>query len=599
MVTEPFYKKSFFVKITIGQYPWLLLCVTLPFLCGGCGGLHSGSAAGGKAVNVLAGVDKEVDAGHITSEPRKLVAQGLQMLSESELTEASELFNQALKVDPANSYINLLNGLTYHLRALAGDSSFFALAQQGYELAVKFDKSNWLAMYQLGLLALDQQKFGEARRLIAEALIYNDDDADMLYSMVVASYYARDPRSAAAAFTRLHQLEPQSQRVLKAGPIIMAAMDKPQEARKLLDLYQDGAQATNQHDRVASRLADWQHFYARHGQQITAPPKEAAGTLARRPQEIPQDSAPGDSSLKSNEKWFEEEEEVEEEVDQHQMVIVDVVIIRTEENLTTRKGVNLLNGLQLQFGSSSDPAFSRGIEDIFTINEDGFGGLVSQDRTQTRTITRMISIPALTYSLNIFNTNTSRNEILARPTIVGLNGEESEFFTGTKLKAAAVATSAAGGESVEVEEEIGVKLAITPEFLEDGRVKLRVLAERTFLQTPSSDVTFQFKVEMSQTKVSANVVMDFGETLILSGLSEKETERKRDGVPFLQEIPGLQYMFSRKDTKDFQKSVLILVTPRANPYIYRNGRRGKMTSEQYGNRPSELTEPAGPVQRLV
>ena len=35
------------------------------------------------------------------------------------------------------------------------------------------------------------------------------------------------------------------------------------------------------------------------------------------------------------------------------MVIVDVVIIRTEETKSNRQGVNLLNGLNLQFGGES------------------------------------------------------------------------------------------------------------------------------------------------------------------------------------------------------------------------------------------------------
>src|SRR5690606_28366031 len=37
----------------------------------------------------------------------------------------------------------------------------------------------------------------------------------------------------------------------------------------------------------------------------------------------------------------------------------------------------------------------------------------------------------------------------------------------------------------------------------------------------------------------------------------------RDGVPGLQDVPVLQYLFSNKRTNDMQRSVLILVTPRA------------------------------------
>jgi hypothetical protein len=62
--------------------------------------------------------------------------------------------------------------------------------------------------------------------------------------------------------------------------------------------------------------------------------------------------------------------------------------------------------------------------------------------------------------------------------------------------------------------------------------------------------------------------MRYGETLILSGLSEKESENVRDGVPVLQDIPLIQYAFSQGSTKEFQKSVLILLTPRPAEYVY-------------------------------
>jgi len=76
-------------------------------------------------------------------------------------------------------------------------------------------------------------------------------------------------------------------------------------------------------------------------------------------------------------------------------------------------------------------------------------------------------------------------------------------------------------------------------------------------------------VETTKIMVNANVVMEFGETLVLGGLSEKETSVTRDGVPVLQDIPGVQYLFSQKDTNDFQRSVLMLITPREPQYTYR------------------------------
>ena len=44
-------------------------------------------------------------------------------------------------------------------------------------------------------------------------------------------------------------------------------------------------------------------------------------------------------------------------------------------------------------------------------------------------------------------------------------------------------------------------------------------------------------------------------------------------MPFLQNIPGIQYLFSNKATADFNKSVLILVTPRQPHFVHADGTR--------------------------
>ena len=58
---------------------------------------------------------------------------------------------------------------------------------------------------------------------------------------------------------------------------------------------------------------------------------------------------------------------------------------------------------------------------------------------------------------------------------------------------------------------------------------------------------------------------------MISGLSEKEKEQLNDGVPFLQDIPVIQYLFSQENTADFMKSVIILITPRKANYTHEDG----------------------------
>lgn len=87
---------------------------------------------------------------------------------------------------------------------------------------------------------------------------------------------------------------------------------------------------------------------------------------------------------------------------------------------------------------------------------------------------------------------------------------------------------------------------------------------------------------MSEIQANANVVMRMGDTLVLGGLSEKESTGTRDGVPLLQEVPGLQYLFSQQSKTDYQKSVLILITPRPAAFTWLSEESRKAVNDGSG-----------------
>ncbi|HBM11232.1 MAG TPA: hypothetical protein DD390_00905, partial [Rhodospirillaceae bacterium] len=199
----------------------------------------------------------------------------------------------------------------------------------------------------------------------------------------------------------------------------------------------------------------------------------------------------------------------------------------------------------------------------------------------SQTITRMISIPAVTYSLNIANSADSNNQVLAKPSLVAQSGQTSEFFSGTEILAAAV--SGGNGDSVSVQKEVGVKLAVTPEILPDNMLRLHVVAERTFLTDPSNSVVFEFRLDTTKTNVNSTVTMKFDETLILGGLSERETSKSADGVPGLMDVPGLNLLFSQRVQREFERSVLILITPRRPQYTRQSTEDRSIIEQQMSN----------------
>jgi len=471
--------------------------------------------------------------------PEQIASDGINFILKKDYVGASKRFNAALKLTPSNSKIHFLNGLSYHLSSSEGDESKRALAEQGYDLSLKFDKSNWLVYYYKGLLKLDAKEFDKAKENFAEALLLNSNDPDLLYHMGFAAYYTQDIATARAVFFQLNKNEPESARSIEALAMVLAANNEPENAKNYIStLKSQNNTSTDRVKLLIKRLNDWESYHSKSKNKETINTEKSIESINKKsdPEYVI------DNSTDSYD--FEE--------DQTDMITLDAVFISTEEVISSSRGTNLLNGLSVQFGNGDgDSSFTRTRE-----NDSG-------DKTVIET--SLITIPAINYSLNIANSFGNRNEILARPSLVATSGSQSSFFAGIEVEAGIVSEK---GE-VTIEKEVGVSLEITPEIQDDGRIALEIIASRTFLKPPSSNVKFDFAVELSKTQVSANVVVNEGDTLILSGLSEKEISSTRDGVPLLQDIPALQYIFSNERDYKLQKSILILITARKADYIYK------------------------------
>ena len=537
----------------------------------------------------------------LTTASRQLAAEGIKALDARKFKQANDLFNLALKTDLNSSYLHFLNALVYHYRGLEGESALFTLAEQGYEMAVQFDGSNVTARHFRGLLHLDRREYAQAQHHLTEAALYTRDDPELLYDLAVAAYNNKDAKSAFAALQGLQALGVQSGgdiKTLRSLAISAASLGDPKRAAGYLEeLRQSGASASETKF-VGRRVESWNSGHETEmlktqfgtARPVTPPATGYGGQTGQLgqpgqvgfPGQPGQLGAPGLGNLSSGLPMNVGGQSGAGAFVDKQMVMVDVVIVSSEDDNSNTMGVNLLDGLKAQFGNTTGtPAWSR------TSNQT-FDALTNTVTAAGRTITRSIGLAGINYTLNIANASERSNEVLARPTLVALAGQTSQFFSGVDVVGAAV--SSGQGSSVQVQKEVGVRLAVTPEFLPDNLIRLQVVAERTFLTNPSSNVVFDFRLDTTKTIVNANVAMRFGETLIMSGLSERDKGTDNSGVPVLRDVPLAQYLFSKKAERDYQKSVLIMITPRRPQYTSRD--QADITDERskYSERDRVQTE---------
>lgn len=543
-----------------------------------------------------------VPPGAYDSEMLAKVTAAVSFIQQGQLAQAQRAVNEALQLDPVNSYLHFLNGFIYHLQARQGDTEKNEMALEGYRQALRINPGNWIAEELMGLAYLEQKQFDRARLAFSNVLLMTPDSAVSLYGLMVASYLTGDAATACTmADQYLKEPKPPDPGFVRSSVAVYASCGRFDQADRMGAILK--AQDKDGFDslRVQRRLTQWKAFYQTQPPQAgtalatptsyvqtpsSAGPIQLAQAFTMPPP--PQPAAPPSPQPSINDTLAPDAvpSVPAAEAVGTRMVLIDVVLLSTQELISTSKGVNLLSALTLQLGSSTGnlPAWSR----VFSTDSTGSGSTA---------ITRAVSVPALAYSLNIANANSSVNEVLARPTLAAIEGLPSDFFSGTNLSAGVVSTSTQGGTTVvPVDKRFGIKLAVTPTFLPQGQVQLKVEAQRTALNPAADNPKVAYQIEIGEVTANANVVMRLGETLVLSGLSEKSTSSTRDGVPGLQNIPGLQYLFSKKQTHNVQRSVLILVTPRAPVQVAGNPAEA---AASMASRMKELRERFGLTQQVA
>ena len=170
---------------------------------------------------------------------------------------------------------------------------------------------------------------------------------------------------------------------------------------------------------------------------------------------------------------------------------------------------------------------------------------------------------AASYSVNIANASDERVSVLARPHLTALNGTTAKFLAGGEL-----VYKVSGNISGDIKPyPFGTTLTVTPTLLrtpaEDGTPRVHVKVEAGRLSVLALlDTDPNLPTTFSKVTVASEAILSLGQTLILSGLSQRESRTGRSGVPYLRDIPILKYFFSTKSTTIADTAVIILLTPR-------------------------------------
>ena len=157
----------------------------------------------------------------------------------------------------------------------------------------------------------------------------------------------------------------------------------------------------------------------------------------------------------------------------------------------------------------------------------------------------------------------SKAKLLATPHILVSDNREARIQVGSQVP---IVTSETYG-SLNVSQQrniqykdIGVILKVKPRINEGGLVSVELSQEISDYYTTKLYAN-EDQIIINKTDVSSNLVVQDSQTIIIGGLIREKISASNTGIPWLNKIPILGYLFGSTADVSTQTEIVILLTP--------------------------------------
>lgn len=153
----------------------------------------------------------------------------------------------------------------------------------------------------------------------------------------------------------------------------------------------------------------------------------------------------------------------------------------------------------------------------------------------------------------------SNSNVLSTPSITTLDNQEAFFVVGTEVPILTGSTSSSNNtnpfQTVE-RQEVGVKLKVTPQINEGNAVRLTLEQE-----VSSVGGTTAIDITINKRELKTTVMVEDGNTIVLGGLIDEDTQESVSKVPLLGDIPLLGKLFTSTSSKVSKRNLMVFIRP--------------------------------------
>ncbi len=148
--------------------------------------------------------------------------------------------------------------------------------------------------------------------------------------------------------------------------------------------------------------------------------------------------------------------------------------------------------------------------------------------------------------------SSDKGKIIAHPEVTTLDNVEAYIQMGQKIPIKQFDPS---GNTIITFYDVGTKLRVTPHITAENRVLLHLAPERSSYQFDPNGVVINTQ------NAETNVVVENGETAVIGGLTNQETQSIKTGLPILKDIPVIGFLFGYEKKEVTTRDLVIFVTP--------------------------------------
>jgi pilus assembly protein CpaC len=234
--------------------------------------------------------------------------------------------------------------------------------------------------------------------------------------------------------------------------------------------------------------------------------------------------------------------------------------------------------LKVRFANISRNATQQLGFNLFTADQKGVSNVTTgQFGTPPTGVASPVNSISFTDLLNVFYFRPDLNmaavikalevknllEILAEPNLLTVSGRPASFLAGGEFPFPTIQGGAAGVGQITVQfKEFGIRLGFLPNITPRGTIRMTVTPEVSSLDYTNGLVVNGFSVPgLATRRVQTEVELEAGQSFVIAGLLNNQTQEQLNKIPGLANIPLLGKLFESRSISKSNTELLVMVTP--------------------------------------